>query len=118
MKKKVKKEEIKKWLDTQIGVMNVQAQRLTLTEIPDIFDEDKLVPDLVLHNLSSCNYIHLGSQALRFVAKVMELPITVKDKFKDEPEVRYELEFWYNGVKFIALESEDAYKENKSNKPE
>ena len=117
MKKKVKKEEIKKWLDTQIGVMNVQAQRLTLTEAPDIFDEDKLVPDLVLHNLSSCDYIHLGSKALRFVAKVMELPITVKDKFSDEPEVRYELEFWYNGVKFIALESEDAYKENKSKRP-
>jgi hypothetical protein len=110
---KATKEEIKKWLDTQIGVMNVQAQRLTLTEVPDVLDEDKLVPDLVLHNLSSCYYIHLGSQALRFVAKVMELPVTVTDKFKDEPDVRYELEFTYNGVRFIALESETNYDKNK-----
>ena len=110
---KATKEEIKKWLDTQIGVMNVQAQRLTLTEVPDVIDEDKLVPDLVLYNLSSQNYIHLGSDAFRFVAKVMELPITVTDKFKDESECRYELDFWYNGVKFIALESEANFEKNK-----
>lgn len=109
---KVTKEAIKKWLDTQIGVMNVQAQRLTLTETPDMFNEDKLVPDVVLHNLSSQNYIHLGSKALRFVAKVMELPITATDKFNDEPDVRYELEFTYNGVRFIALESEANYEKN------
>lgn len=110
---KATKEEIKKWLDTQIGVMNVQAQRLTLTETPDIFNEDKLIPDLVLHNLSSQNYIHLGSEAFRFVSKVMELPVTATDKFKDDPDVRYELEFTYNGVKFIALESEANYEKNK-----
>ncbi len=109
---KATKEEIKKWLDTQIGVKNVQAQGLTLTEAPDIFNENKLVPDLILHNFSSCDYIHLGNMALRFVAKVMELPVTVTDKFKDDPECRYELEFTYNGVRFIALESETNYEKN------
>lgn len=110
---KVTKEQIKQWLDTQIGIMNVQAQTLTLTEAPDMFDKDKLVPDSVLRNLSSQNYIHLGSEAFRLVSKVMELPITATDKFKDEPDVRYELEFTYNGVRFIALESEANYEKNR-----
>lgn len=109
---KATKEEIKKWLDTQIGMMNVQDYRLVLTEKPDMFDEDKIVPDVILRNISHQNYVHLGSDAFRLVAKVMELPVAVTDKFEDDPDFRYELEFWYNDVKFIALESEREYKKN------
>lgn len=98
---KATKEQIKQWLDTQIGVMYVQGQKLTLKE-----------PDVVLCNYSYQHYIHIGNDALRYVAKEMNLPVTVTDKFKDDPDFRYELAFWYNGVKFSALESEKEYEQN------
>lgn len=102
---KATKEQIKQWLDTQIGVMYVQSQRLTLTE-------KSASPYRVLCNYSYQSYIHIGNDALRYVAKEMNLPITVTDKFKDDPDFRYELVFWYNGVKFSALESEKEYEQN------
>lgn len=107
------KKEIKQWLDTQIGAMYIQYSELTLTEKIDYLSDARgeIVPDVVLKNYSNTDHVHIGNEALRYVAKIMELPITVipREKDKDYP---YELQFYYNGVQFMSLESEEAYKEN------
>lgn len=108
---KATKNQIKQWLDMQIGVMAVQNQKLTLTEKIDyLSDEDgKIVPDLVLVNYSRTDHIHIGNEELRYVAEVMELPISATERKGDE-DYKYELQFLYNDVPFIALESEEDYK--------
>lgn len=108
------KEQIKQWLDTQIGAMYIQYNALTLTEKIDYLSDDErgeIVPDVVLKNFSSTDHVHIGNKALRYVAKIMELPIVVVPRENDE-DYPYELQFYYNGVQFMALESEEAYKEN------
>lgn len=114
---KATKEQIKQWLDMQIGAMYVSLQPLVLTEKPDIFsdDENAMVPDVQLLNIGANGRIHIDDRSLRLVAKVMELPIKVIDRFELEretdPEYRYELQMYYNGVKFMCLESERDYNE-------
>ena len=103
------KTQIKEWLDMQIGIMYAQSQKLVLTEKKDILNENT-TPDIILRNISAMRYVHIGNEALRFVAKVMDLPIAVIER--EDESFRYELEFWYNGVKFVALESEREYKNN------
>lgn len=110
---KATKEQIKQWLDMQIGAMTIQKQRLTLTEKINYLDDEegKIIPDVVLRNFSSTNAIHIGNDALRYVATVMELPVTVIDRESDR-DYRYELKFYYHEVEFFALESENEYKKN------
>lgn len=108
---KATKEQIKQWLDMQIGVMYTQHLKLTLTEKIDYLSEEagKIVPDVVLSNYSKTDHIHIGDEALRYVADIMELPIAVIDRPEDR-DYRYELQFYYNGVQFMALETEKDYK--------
>lgn len=110
---KATKNQIKQWLDMQIGAMYVQHQKLTLTEKIDYLSDEagKIIPDVVLTNISRTDHIHIGNEELRYVAEVMELPIAVIDRERDT-DYGYELQFYYNGVKFIALESEEEYKKN------
>lgn len=109
---KATKKEIKQWLETQIGVMYVQNQRLTLTEKIDYLSDARgeIVPDIRLRNVHSSDYLHIDAPALRYVANLLELPIAVEDRDGDEL-YPYELSFYYNEVKFIALETEEEYKE-------
>ena len=110
---KANKREIKQWLDMQIGAMTIYQQRLTLTEKIDYSADDRgdIVPDVVLKNYSATEAIHISNEALRYVAKLMELPIAVVER-ADDNDYRYELQFYYNGVQFFALESEEDYKKN------
>ncbi len=110
---KATKEQIRQWLDMQIGAKAIQCQELVLTEkikYVDI-DEGKIVPDVTLINLSRCGHVHLNSEAFRLIADVLEFPIAVIDKGEDVQDYRYELQFYYNGVKFLAIETESDYKE-------
>ena len=110
---KATKKEIKQWLDTQIGAMYVQYNVLTLTEKIDYLSDERgeIIPDIILKNYSNTDHVHIGSDALRYIAKIMELPIAVVTRESDE-DYPYELQFYYHGVQFMALESEKAYKEN------
>lgn len=105
------KKEIKQWLETQIGVMYIQRQTLTLTEKIDYLSNERgeIVPDIRLRNLHNSDYLQIDSQALRYVANLLELPIAVEDR--EDDFYPYELSFYYNEVKFIALEKEEEYKE-------
>lgn len=108
---KASKQQIKDWLDVQIGLNKAASQSLVLTTTKDIFSDD-VVPDVQLRNISVANYIHLNDESLRLVANALELPITVDDRGEDYDKcVRYELSFIYNGMKFLALESESDYVE-------
>lgn len=109
---KATKKEIKQWLETQIGIMYVQNQKLTLTEKIDYLSDERgeIVPDIRLSNIHSSDYLHIAAPALRYVANLLELPIAVVEKEGDE-SYPYELQFYYNGVKFMALETEEEYKE-------
>jgi hypothetical protein len=97
---KATKEQIRQWLDMQIGAKAIQCQELALT------------PRRRLINMSRCDYIHINSEALRAVAKELEFPVVVIDKGEDVADYRYELQFYYNGVKFLAIETEKDYKKN------
>lgn len=110
---KATKEQIKQWLDMQIGAMTVYQQRLTLTEKIDYLADERgdIVPDIILKNFSATTAIHIGNDALRCVATVMELPVTVIDR-EGDMDYRYELKFYYHEVEFFALESENEYKKN------
>lgn len=65
--------------------------------------------DLNLQNYSSRDYIQIGDRALRFVAKKLNLEIE-ETYNSDDPDVMYHLEIIHNGMKFIAIESEDDHK--------
>ena len=102
-------EQIKQWLDMQIGMNIVQHQSLVLTEKKDIFD-DVMVPDVVLKNISATDHIHINDESLRVVVEALDLPVEVIDRETD-PSYRYELRFVYNGVTFLSIESETEYRE-------
>lgn len=96
---KATKEQIIQWLDLQIGAMYIQRQVQILT------------PKVKANNLSKCDYIHISSKALRFIAKELDLPITVSDR-GDTDEYKYELEFRYKDIKFLSIESAKEYRKN------
>lgn len=110
---KASKQQIKDWLDVQIGLNKAASQSLVLTTKKDIFsDDEEIVPDVKLQNISVANYIHLNDGSLRLVANALELPITVSDRGENYDKfARYELSFIYNGMKFLTLESESEYAE-------
>lgn len=95
---KATKEQIKQWLDMQIGAKAIQRQELALT------------PRRRLINMSRSDYIHINSEALRVIAKELEFPVAVIDKGEYVRDYRYELQFYYNGVQFLAIETEHDYK--------
>lgn len=105
--KAINKRQIKDWLDIQIGLNKAANQSLVL----NIFsDDEEVVPDVKLRNISVTNYIHINDESLRLVANALELPITVDDRGECyDKYARYELSFIYNGMKFLALESESDY---------
>lgn len=95
---KATKEQIRQWLDMQIGAKAIQHQTLAL------------MPKRQLINLSRSDFIHINSEAIRAVAKELDVPVTVIDKGEDVMDYRYELQFRYNGVTFLAIETEKDYK--------
>lgn len=105
--------EIKEWLDIQVAVYHLEHKRLVLTEKKDIFsdDENKMVPDIKLGNISASDHVHINDESLRLVAEAMKLPIEVVDRGDEDKNYRYQLSFMYNEVRFLSIESEDEYNE-------
>ena len=78
---KATKEQIKQCLDMQIEAMYASLKPLVLTEKPDIFSDDEkaMVPDVQLQNIGANERVHIGNEALRLVAEVMDIPVEVID---------------------------------------
>lgn len=94
--------DIEQWLNTQI-----EARRLQ--NIPLVIEEHKDGLDDRLSNLSAAKDIHLSAEAVRFVAEELDLDLCVKArKCEDYP---YEIFVIYNGEIFMAIESEEEYRE-------
>lgn len=108
---KATEKEVKAWLDTQVAVYHLEKQMLVLTEKRDFLsdDDNAMMPDIKIKNLSSCDHVHINNEAFRIVAKMFNLDVNVKDRGKDKTDFRYEFTFEYNGVKFLAIEAEEEY---------
>lgn len=99
------RKQIEDWLDMQMGLTLACNTELLLEKGDD--KKDKW--DLKLQNYSSRDYVQIGSKPLRFVAKKLNLEIE-ETYNSDDPDVMYHLEIIHNGMKFIAIESEDDHK--------
>ena len=95
--------EIREWLDKQIEAKKLQNIRLIVEEHEDRIDD-------YLSNLSATNYIHIGSEAVRYVAKALGLPLYVTSRPHDEQNP-YEVVVFYNGERFLGIETEEEYLE-------
>ena len=93
------KKQITNWLDMQIGASAVQSNRLTINK------------KLELCNLSASNYIHINNDALRYIAKELNLDINVIER-PDDAYYQYELQIFYKDVKFMCLENTEEYERN------
>lgn len=95
--------EIKDWMDKQIEAKRLQNLRLIVEEHDDDIDD-------YLSNLSANDYIHIGGEAIRYIADRLNMPIYVTAR-KNDATNPYELTLFYNGEKFIGIETEEEYKE-------
>ena len=96
------RKQIEDWLNMQMGIAIASQTELTL-EKGDV-ETGKRV--LRLSNYSSRDYIQIGNEPLRYVAKKLNLEIE-ETYNSDDPDVMYHLEIVHNGMKFIALESKE-----------
>lgn len=99
----VKRYEVKQWLDMQIEARRLQNIPLTVKENDDGID-DQLV------NYRRTDAVHIGAEAVRFLADLLntDLCVTARKKDKDNP---YEIFILYKNEKFFGLETKDEYNE-------
>lgn len=108
-------QEVRDWLDIQIGAMKAQNLRLVLTEKENTLfsmleDEESKEPDIKLINCSANNYIQLYAPGFMYVAKLIGAPITCSRR-SDEPEYAWDCTFDYHNATFFCILTEDQYNE-------
>lgn len=94
--------DIDEWMNKQIEAKKLQHLVLVVEEHDDDID-DKLT------NLSANNCIHIGAEAVRYIADRLGTPIYVTSR--KNSDIPYELALFYKGEKFIGIESEAEYRE-------
>lgn len=99
----VTSKEIRDWMDNQIEAKRLQSLRVIVEEHDDGVDD-------YLSNLSACDYIHIGAEAIRYIADRLDITIYVTARKRDSDNP-YELALFYKGEKFIGLETEAEYTE-------
>lgn len=95
--------QIREWMDKQIEAKKIQNERLVIEPHEDGIDDE-------LANLSANEYIHIGSESVRFISDLLDIPMYVTKRRRDS-ENPYELTIFYKGEKFIGIETEAEYNE-------
>lgn len=93
------------WMDNQIASTRILKQTLVIETYEDGTEN-------VLKNLSvnATDGIHIGAEAVRYIAERLDTPIYVKRRITDTSNP-YELVIIYRNTLFFGIESEEEYRE-------
>lgn len=90
-------EEIKRWLDAQIGSNAIQNM---------VLEEGKVK----ISNISAVNTVHMRPTVVRLIAE--RLDIELGHSIRKDIDYPHTIYFTYNDTKFFGLESEEEYQKN------
>lgn len=93
--------KIKKWLDSQIDAYHTSLEHL------EINDDGDYLSNIGVQDRG----IHLGSDAVRFIADKLDIDLCVTSR-KTDGDYPYEVFILYRGEKIFGIESEAEYQEN------
>lgn len=94
----VSNSQIRDWLDLQVKAYKYASTRLIVN------DNEEYLCNVSIHG----DGIHLMSDALRFIAKKLELDLCVSAR-KGDRDYPYKVFFIYEGTVFFDIESEEDY---------
>lgn len=94
--------EIEEWLDKQIKARKMMNEELVIHKHEPVDD--------TLKNFSATESIHIGAEAVRFLAEYFRLPLCVKAR-KLDADNPYEVFVIYQHEVFFGLETEEEYRE-------
>lgn len=92
--------EIRKWLDRQVDAYHTSLERL------EVNDDGDYLSNIGVQDRG----IHLGSDAVRFIADRLNIGLCVTSR-KGDTENPYEIFILYKGEKFFGIETEAEYQE-------
>lgn len=97
----VKNYEIRNWMDKQVEAYHMSSERLL-----DVNDDGDYIANIGIHDRG----IHIGGDAVRFIAEKLKLDLCVKSR-KIDTDNPYEVFVIYKGESFFGIESEAEYRE-------
>ncbi len=92
--------KVREWLDKQIDAYHTSLEHL------EVNDDGDYLSNIGVQDRG----IHLGSDAVRFIANKLELELNVTSR-KTDGEYPYEVFILYRGEKLFCIESEAEYRE-------